>query len=127
MLYLSPTHPYPIRLQGAFLSKNEVDLIAHHWKSIAKPNYINIDDYLQELEELENEKSFEESSADPLFQEAIDIIYQTQKASASYLQRRLGIGYNRAARIIEEMEKMGIVGPQKGAKAREIIGTKPEF
>jgi S-DNA-T family DNA segregation ATPase FtsK/SpoIIIE len=126
MLYLSPTHPFPIRLQGAFLTKEEVDLIAAHWKSIRDPEYVDIKEFI--LENEEEEKNYENSDEiDPLFQQAIDIVYETQKASASYLQRRLGIGYNRAARMVEEMEKMGIVGPQKGAKPRDIISSKPSF
>ena len=125
MLYLSPSQPFPIRLQGAFLSKDEVDLIAEHWKSIAIPDYINIEEILEIVEE---EKEYENTeNIDPLFEQALEIVYSTQKASASYLQRRLNIGYNRAARIVEEMEKMGIVGPQRGAKPREIISSMPDY
>ncbi len=131
MLYISPTQPFPVRLQGAFLSKNEVDLIADHWRKIAQPNYLNIKELLEEISAInqEEEDNYYEvdNEVDPLFQEAIEIVFETRKASASYLQRRLGVGYNRAARMIEEMEKMGIVGPQKGAKPREIIGSKPEI
>lgn len=131
MLYISPTQPFPVRLQGAFLSKNEVDLIAEHWRKIAQPNYLNLKEILEEIKAIneEEEDNYYEISneVDTLFQEAIEIVFETRKASASYLQRRLGVGYNRAARMIEEMEKMGIVGPQKGAKPREIIGSKPEL
>ena len=125
MLYLSPSQPFPIRLQGAFLSKDEVDLIAEHWKSIAIPDYINIEEILEIVEE---EKEYENTeNIDPLIEQELEIVYSTQKASASYLQRRLNIGYNRAARIVEEMEKMGIVGPQRGAKPREIISSMPDY
>ena len=58
---------------------------------------------------------------DPLYQQALDIVLQSGKASASYIQRRLKIGYNRAARLVEEMEERGIVGPANGSKPREII------
>jgi len=130
MLYLSPTQPFPIRLQGAFLSKDEVDLIADHWKKISAPNYINIEEYLEIASELDEENDIDAeggNSTDPLFEQALEIVYETKKASASYLQRRLGIGYNRAARMVEEMEKMGIVGPQRGAKPREIIGPASNY
>jgi DNA segregation ATPase FtsK/SpoIIIE, S-DNA-T family len=130
MLYISPTQPFPTRLQGAFLSKNEVDQIADHWKNISPPNYINVRQILEDLKELNEEEDdgyYSDNNIDPLFQEAINIVFETLKASASYLQRRLSIGYNRAARMIEEMERMGIVGPQNGAKPREIIGSKPEL
>lgn len=125
MLYLSPTHPYPIRLQGALLTLEEVELIAEHWKSMGEPDYVDIEEILK-IDEDENDY-VDGNNVDPLFEEALEIIYNSQKASASYLQRRLGIGYNRAARIVEEMERMGIVGPQNGSKPREIIGSAAEY
>lgn len=126
MLYLSPTQPHPVRLQGAFLDKEEVDLVVEHWKSLGEPDYIDIADILG----LEDEESSFSGSAsgdgiggDPLYEEAVGIVLQTKKASASYLQRRLSIGYNRAARLIEEMEHKGIVGPMQGSKPREVFGS----
>lgn len=127
MLYLSPTQPHPVRLQGAFLDKEEVDLVVEHWKSLGEPDYIDIADILG----LEDEESSFSGSAgtsdgasgDPLYEEAVEIVLQTKKASASYLQRRLSIGYNRAARLIEEMELKGIVGPMQGSKPREVFGS----
>ncbi|HBD94256.1 MAG TPA: DNA translocase FtsK [Spirochaetia bacterium] len=121
MLYLSPIQPFPIRLQGAYLGKDEVDLIAEHWKSIAEPEYIDLAEILG-IEEESDLFTSGERSQDPLFNEAIEIVKTSKKASASYLQRRLNIGYNRAARMVEEMEEMGIVGPMQGSKPREIIG-----
>ena len=125
MLYLSPTQPHPVRLQGAFLDKEEVDLVVEHWKSLAEPEYIDIGEILG----IEDEESFTGSSGgdgvsnDPLYEEAVEVVLQTKKASASYLQRRLSIGYNRAARLIEEMEAQGIVGPMQGSKPREVFGS----
>lgn len=119
MLYLSPTQPFSIRLQGAFLDKDEVDTIADHWKSIAEPDYINLEEILGEDDE--QDYNGEHKSKDPLFDEALEIVINTRKASASYLQRRLNIGYNRAARLIEEMEALGVVGPLNGSKPREVI------
>lgn len=127
MLYLSPTQPHPVRLQGAFLDKEEVDLVVEHWKSLGEPDYIDIADILG----LEDEESgisgsaggTDGASGDPLYDEAVEIVLQTKKASASYLQRRLSIGYNRAARLIEEMEFKGIVGPMQGSKPREVFGS----
>ncbi|HOF00439.1 MAG TPA: DNA translocase FtsK [Spirochaetota bacterium] len=129
MLYLSPTQPFPIRIQGAYLSKEEVDLIADHWKKIAEPNYIDLTEAIKEYEDTDSDDDspFSGESKDPLFDQALEIVYQMGKASASYLQRRLNIGYNRAARIVEEMEEMGIVGPQRGAKPRELIGSAVNF
>ena len=64
---------------------------------------------------------FGDGGDDPLYEKALDIVIQAGKASASYIQRRLSIGYNRAARLVEEMEERGIVGPANGSKPREII------
>jgi DNA segregation ATPase FtsK/SpoIIIE-like protein len=122
MLYLSPSQPFPIRLQGAFLGKEEVDRIADHWKNISLPEYIDIEEMIADEEEIAS--AGDSDNQDPLFQQALDIVRETQKASASFLQRRLGIGYNRAARIVEEMERMGIVGPQRGSKPREIMRSE---
>lgn len=121
MLYLSPSQPFAIRLQGAFLSKEEVDMITEHWKRIREPDYIDLDEFVQDNREESDLFSDSSTKDDPLFNEALEIVIQSGKASASYLQRRLNIGYNRAARIIEEMEEKGIVGPMRGSKPREII------
>jgi DNA segregation ATPase FtsK/SpoIIIE, S-DNA-T family len=117
MLYQPPTSSFPIRVQGGFISEEEIEKIAAHLKKLGRPSYI---DFEQSL--LEDEESLETvESTDDLFQEAMKIIEETKKASASYLQRRLSIGYNRAARIIEQMEEMGYIGPQIGSKPREIF------
>jgi len=116
MLYQSPTSSFPMRIQGGFISEEETEKIATHLCRLGKPSYIDIEESLMEDES----KEIEEAS-DELFQEALKIIEETKKASASYLQRRLSIGYNRAARIIEQMEDMGYIGPQIGSKPREVF------
>lgn len=116
MLYQPPTGSYPIRVQGGFISEEEIETITGHLRSLARPSYIDIEESLRE----EESKDLEEST-DELFLEAIKIVEETKKASASYLQRRLSIGYNRAARIIEQMEEMGYIGPQIGSKPREVL------
>ncbi len=116
MLYQPPTGSYPIRVQGGFISEEEIETITGHLRSLARPSYIDIEESLRE----EESKDLEEST-DELFLEAIKIVEETKKASASYLQRRLSIGYNRAARIIEQMEDMGYIGPQIGSKPREVL------
>ncbi len=117
MLYQSPTSSFPMRIQGGFISEEETEKIATHLCRLGKPSYIDIEESLMEEEE---SKEIDEAS-DELFQEALKIIEETKKASASYLQRRLSIGYNRAARIIEQMEDMGYIGPQIGSKPREVF------
>lgn len=117
MLYQSPVSSYPERIQGAFVSEEEILDIVSHLKSISEPNYIDLD---ASIFEAENELVLEDNG-DELFNEAVKIIEETRKASASYLQRRLSIGYNRAARIIELMEERGYVGPQQGSKPRDVL------
>jgi S-DNA-T family DNA segregation ATPase FtsK/SpoIIIE len=117
MLFTSAWDPNPVRIQGAFLSEEEVEAITNHVKTLGEPDYID-DEFIFENEE---EESVPEGEVDPLMEQALDIVIAAGKASASYLQRRLKIGYNRAARMVENMEMMGIVGPPNGSKPREII------
>lgn len=116
MLYQSPMSSFPIRIQGAFISEDEVISVVQHLRRFARPSYIDIE---EELFEAEDEEDFG-SEEDELFKEALQIVAETKKASASYLQRRLSIGYNRAARMIELMEEKGLIGPQQGSKPREV-------
>ncbi len=117
MLYQSPMSSFPVRIQGAFISEDEVIRIVQHLRRLGKPAYIDIESAV--LDE-EDEEGYEEEFNDELFREALKIVEETKKASASYLQRRLSIGYNRAARMIEMMEEKGLVGPQQGSKPREV-------
>ncbi len=117
MLYQSPMSSFPVRIQGAFISEDEVMSIVQHLRKLAQPRYIDIEEDLFAVEEEDDDSGIE---SDGLFREALKIVEETKKASASYLQRRLSIGYNRAARMIELMEEKGYVGPQQGSKPREV-------
>jgi len=117
MLYQSPLTSYPVRIQGAFISEDETVQVVEHLRILGKPQYIDIEDALRENE---TDTDLGEDG-DEMFVEALKIIEETRKASASYLQRRLSIGYNRAARMIERMEEMGYIGPQQGSKPREVF------
>lgn len=123
MLYASATDPFPVRIQGAFVSDQEVENVVEAVKAWGEPEYIDdeifVDD--EEDENVDQLSLFGEGAEDPLYEKALDIVIQAGKASASYIQRRLSIGYNRAARLVEEMEERGIVGPANGSKPREII------
>lgn len=123
MLYASAVDPYPIRIQGTFESDNDVEKVVEYVKTLGEPEYIDEEIFYDEDEEEGGGGSglFNDGSSDPLYEQALDIVIQSGKASASYLQRRLSIGYNRAARLVEEMEERGIVGPANGSKPREII------
>ena len=117
MLFTSAWDPFPLRLQGTYLSEEEVERVVEHVKQLGEPEYIDDEIFLEE----DDEDYVQNELEDPLMEKAIDIVITANKASASYLQRRLKVGYNRAARMVEEMERLGIVGPQQGSKAREII------
>ncbi|MCL1911292.1 MAG: cell division protein FtsK, partial [Leptospirales bacterium] len=118
MLYQSPMSSFPVRIQGAFISEDEIAKIVEHLEIYGEPAYIDIE---QAVFEAAEELREGDESEDELFVEALKIVEETRKASASYLQRRLSIGYNRAARIIELMEDRGYIGPQQGSKPREIF------
>ena len=125
MLFSSAWNPVPIRIQGAFLSEEEVGFVTDHVRTLGEPEYIDDEIFIEEDEE--GDSLFESSGVDPLMEKALDIVVSTGKASASYLQRRLKIGYNRAARLVEEMEERGIVGPQNGSKPRDIIHVPDRY
>ncbi|HOJ49943.1 MAG TPA: DNA translocase FtsK [Spirochaetota bacterium] len=112
MLYASPNSLSIKRLQSPLISDEEVNAVTNYYRNNYSPIYWDI------IEETEKEAS--SPTDEPLFNEAVNIILRDRKASASYLQRRLKIGYNRAARIIEMMEDMGIISPSYSGK-REIL------
>jgi S-DNA-T family DNA segregation ATPase FtsK/SpoIIIE len=120
MLFTSAWDPFPLRMQGAYLSEEEVEKIVEYVKTLGEPDYIDDEIF---IDDDEVEDFFEEDEEDPLMDKALEIITLAGKASASYLQRRLKIGYNRAARLVETMERRGIVGPQDGSKPRKILSN----
>ncbi|MFW6251274.1 MAG: DNA translocase FtsK, partial [Alkalispirochaetaceae bacterium] len=105
------------RMQGAYLSEDEVERVVEYVKTLGEPEYIDDEIFIDEDDDTYGQEDLE----DPLMEQAIEVVVSANKASASYLQRRLKIGYNRAARLVEEMERIGIVGPQNGSKPRDII------
>jgi len=117
MLFTSAWDPFPKRMQGAFLSEEELERVVDHVRSLGEPEYIDDEIFVDE----DDDDDFSDYLEDPLMEKAIEVVVGARKASASYLQRRLKVGYNRAARMIEEMERQGIVGPQNGSKPREIL------
>ncbi|MBV6494317.1 MAG: hypothetical protein LDLANPLL_02348 [Turneriella sp.] len=116
MLFRHPSKAQLIRAQVPLIEDNEVEAVVEFAKKMAKPIYITLEDPKGKLGELDE-------GDEELFDEAWQIILESQKASASYLQRRLRIGYNKAARLIEAFEARGMVGPQIGSKPREILGS----
>ena len=123
MLYASAVDPAPIRIQGTFVTDQEVEDVVNAVKEYGEPDYIDDEIFVEDDDEEGSNSLFGDPAEgdDPLYDQALEIVVQSGKASASYLQRRLKIGYNRAARLVEEMEERGIVGPANGAKPREVI------
>lgn len=120
MLFTSAWDPFPSRVQGAFMSEEEVERVVAYVKTLGAPEYIDDEIFIDD-DEQDEPSLVGGGTTDPLFNKALEIVASAGKASASYLQRRLKIGYNRAARLVEQMEDMGIVGPQNGSKPREVI------
>ncbi|WP_295385422.1 DNA translocase FtsK [uncultured Thiodictyon sp.] len=123
MLYLPPGGNIPQRVHGAFVDDHEVHNVVNFLKAQGGPDYL--DDVLREPQELlpgiDPEPRGDVEDADPLFDEAVQIVVEGRRASISGVQRRLKIGYNRAARMIEEMERIGIVGPAETNGNREVL------
>jgi S-DNA-T family DNA segregation ATPase FtsK/SpoIIIE len=125
MLFLPPNFPRVIRIHGAFISIPEVKRLVHHVKKQGTPTY---DDRLVSVIRGDDAQFWEESGEkDERYEEALRLVLQTGQASASYLQRRLKLGYARAARLIDQMEHEGIIGPSEGSKAREILVDRKTF
>ena len=121
MLYTSAVNPIPTRIQGTLVSDNEVENVVNYVKTFGGPDYIDDEIFVDDEEDGNDEPGLFSDGDDPLYDQALQIVIQAGKASASYIQRRLKIGYNRAARLVEDMEARGIVGPANGSKPREVI------
>jgi S-DNA-T family DNA segregation ATPase FtsK/SpoIIIE len=125
MLFAPAWDAFPVRMQGAFLSEEEVGNIVEHVKTLGEPDYIDEDIFFDDEEESDYFR--DDGGEDPLMDKALEVVVKAGKASASYLQRRLKIGYNRAARLVEDLEARGIVGPQNGSKPRELIHVPDQY
>ncbi|MBB1294432.1 MULTISPECIES: DNA translocase FtsK [Pseudoalteromonas] len=124
MLYLPPGTSVPIRVHGAFVDDHEVHAVVNDWKARAKPNYIDeilngdaTEDILLPGEASENA----DEESDPLYDEAVSFVVETGKVSVSSVQRKLRVGYNRAARLVEQMETSGIVSAPGHNGARDVL------
>ena len=120
MLFKPIDENHPVRLQGSFISDDDVERIVNYIKAQADADY---DESFDPGEVSENEGEFSDgdSGGDPLFEEAKALVIETQKASASMIQRRLSVGFNRATRLMEELEMAGVIGPAEGTKPRKVL------
>jgi DNA segregation ATPase FtsK/SpoIIIE-like protein len=116
MLFLAPGTSKPQRVHGAYVSEEEITRLVEAWKAIEQPTYN--DSFLAPISEYMDDEA---SEYDEKYDEAVALVARTGQASISMLQRRLRVGYNRAARMIEVMEKEGVVGPADGVKPREVL------
>jgi len=122
MLYLPPGTGIPQRVHGAFVADHEVHNVAEHLRSLAKPEYMT--EVLEPAEALEGagvEGDVPAGEKDPLYDQAVEIVLRTRRPSISLVQRHLRIGYNRAARLIEDMERAGMVSPMQSNGNREVL------
>ncbi|MBS9778969.1 MAG: HU family DNA-binding protein [Campylobacteraceae bacterium] len=121
MLFTPPSIPGAIRLHAPFASEDEIEKVVEYLKTQGEPNYEK--SYLKDPNASESgvDGSFDSSDMDELYERAKEIVLSDKKTSISYLQRRLEIGYNRAANIIEQMEKMGVLSPPNSKGKREIF------
>lgn len=118
MLYMPPGTSRLDRVHGAFVSEEEIHQVVEYIARQGEPDYLD-ESVLIDPEEMDEEE-LEEGESDPMYEEAVRTVARDGRASTSHLQRRLSLGYNRAARIIDLMERDGLVGPGRGAKPRQI-------
>ena len=120
MLFKPIDENHPVRLQGSFISDDDVERIVNFIKAQADADYDESFDP-GEVSETEGDFGSSDDAGDPLFEEAKALVIETQKASASMIQRRLSVGFNRATRLMEELELAGVIGPAEGTKPRKVL------
>jgi S-DNA-T family DNA segregation ATPase FtsK/SpoIIIE len=124
MLFLAPGTGLPVRVHGAFVSDNEVHRVVEHLKKVARPEYV---EGILDAPSAEGGDGAEAGTAsgsaedDQMYDQAVELVLKTRRPSISLVQRHLRIGYNRAARLIEQMERAGLVSPMNGAGSREVL------
>ena len=126
MLYLAPGTGLPVRVHGAFVADDEVHKVVDHLKKIGPPDYVEgilaaAEDDMEALSGTGESGDGAGGEADPLYDQAVEVVVKTRRPSISLVQRHLRIGYNRAARLIEQMERAGLVSPMGASGNREVI------
>jgi len=124
MLYLPPGTSVPIRVHGAFVADNEVHKVVADWKKRSEPKYI--DEIISGGSAGDSEGGDDgEGETDPLYDQVVEFVTETRKVSISSIQRRFKIGYNRSARIVDDLERAGVVSPMEKSGAREVLAPPP--
>lgn len=119
MLFFPVGEPSSIRIQGVYVSDEEVRRLAEATAIQRKPQF---DDAFLHVDDPEDDINYRNQTEDPLYEEVKTFVIETRRASTSTIQRHFGLGYNRAARIMDMLEQKGIIGPQQGSKPREVFG-----
>ena len=128
MLYLPPGSGSPIRVHGAFVDDHEVHAVVKDWKKRGRPNYLEeilSGDQGEEALLPGEQQEMDDAESDPLYDEAVAFVTETQRVSVSSVQRKFRIGYNRAARIVEQMEMSGVVSSAGNNGQRDVLAPKP--
>ena len=123
MLFFPVGEPSSIRIQGVYVSDEEVRRLAEAASAQRKPQF---DDAFLHVNDNEGESGYKNMTEDPLYDEVKSFVIETRRASTSTIQRHFGLGYNRAARIMDMLEQKGIIGPQQGSKPRDVYGKNNE-
>jgi S-DNA-T family DNA segregation ATPase FtsK/SpoIIIE len=123
LLFLAPGTSRLDRIHGPYVSDKEVETVTNYLRTQGRPE---LDPTLIRLKDESERKEARGEDQDELLDQAIEVVARDRIASISYVQRKLKIGYNRAARLVEQMEAEGIVGPQEGTKPRDIYVRPPE-
>jgi S-DNA-T family DNA segregation ATPase FtsK/SpoIIIE len=134
MLYMPPGSGVPVRVHGAFVADEEVHKVAEYWRSVAEPDYVEGVLEGATAEEVDPgsavgfgglsqtlSEAGVDTEADPMYDQAVAVVLKHRRASISLVQRHLRIGYNRSARLLEQMEKAGLVSAMGGSGNRDIL------
>ena len=133
MLYNPLGAPKPLRVQGCFITTGEIEAVVEFVKKTGTPDYSQevMDHIERQAEGADNGSAAAggsgEEGEDEMLPKAIEVVVETGQASVSMLQRRLKLGYSRAARLVDQMEERGIVGPFEGSKPRQVLITRDEW
>jgi S-DNA-T family DNA segregation ATPase FtsK/SpoIIIE len=125
MLFYPSGQSKPSRLQGAFVTDQEVEAIVDFLKKSSRPYYTQ--ETIDQITATAKVGGGDGEDSDEFFADAVDLILEKEKASVSMLQRQFRIGYNRAARLMDDLERHGIVGPEEGSKPRKVLITRSEW
>jgi DNA segregation ATPase FtsK/SpoIIIE, S-DNA-T family len=123
MLYQPSDLPRPMRLQGVFVSDAEITRVTEHWRDQIEDPHYDLSIVESDEDGTASREDLEDADADRLLPDAVDVVREYDRASASLLQRRLKIGYARAARIIDQLEARGYIGAFDGSNARSVLRT----